>query len=38
MVESRIRCSEVLVGGDTYSMWLDWNTATQNFEITRIQD
>ena len=37
MVDSTIRCLRMSVGDGTANVWLEWNPATQNFEITRIQ-
>ena len=36
MVEAQIRCSGVSVSGVETTLWLEWSSATQNFEISRI--
>ena len=36
MVGNQIRCSGISAGGSTASVWLEWTSATQNFEIIRI--
>lgn len=36
MVGAQIRCSGVSVSGVETTLWLEWSTATQNFEISRI--
>lgn len=36
MVGAQIRCLGVSVSGVETTLWLEWSTATQNFEISRI--